>query len=273
MVATETGKLRGRFPYARVGSGPRTLVVFPGLDDAMFDGTYPPGAGAAFWWYFSRYVDTHTVYVVSRPRGLPEGHAIGDMAAEYAAVLAEDLGPGDVLGVSMGGLIALELAIRRSDLVERLVLANSGCRIADLEVVRRFRRYARERDWSSIRAELSAAMFSDLRAVTYPPLARTLGRFVLPKPAVPSDVAVSLDAIEAYDATDRLGDVAAPTLVFGGADDPYFPESILRRTADGIPDSELDLVRGGKHGAFHERKWRFDGRATAFLERRARTVG
>lgn len=75
-----TGVLLDQFPYARMGCGPRTMVVLPGVDDAMFSGRYPPSAAWALYWYFSRFVDDYTVYVVSRPCGLPEGYAIADMA-------------------------------------------------------------------------------------------------------------------------------------------------------------------------------------------------
>jgi pimeloyl-ACP methyl ester carboxylesterase len=97
-------------------------------------------------------------------------------------------------------------------------------------------------------------MFSDWREMVYPQVAVTLGRVLAPKPADPDDVRISLAAARAYEGGDRLDDVAAPTLVFGGTDDPFFPESVLRETAAGIPEAELTLVRGGKHGAFHERK-------------------
>lgn len=72
-VDSGSGELLDRSPYVRVGDGPRTLVVIPGLDDAMFDGRYPAGSGWAFYWYFSRFVDEFTVYVVSRPRRLDRG--------------------------------------------------------------------------------------------------------------------------------------------------------------------------------------------------------
>lgn len=254
-------------PYARVGDGPEPLVVVPGIDDAMFSGRYPLPLQVALYWYFSEFVGDYTVYLVSRPRHLPDGHSIDGMADGYAAVLAEELGPANVVGISMGGLIAQSLAARYPDLVDRTVLANTGVRIADTDVVDRFLGYADARDWASIRAELSAAMFSDWRQAVYPPLAATVGRAVAPRPADPDDVDVSLEAIRAFDGADLLGDVEAPTLLFGGTEDPYFPEETLRETAAAVPEAELTLVHGGKHAAFHERKPAFDSRVLSFLER------
>ena len=263
-----SGDLLEEFPYVRVGDGPRTLLVVPGIDDAMYSGRYPPGARASMYAYFSAYVDDFTVYVVSRPRHLPEDAGIDEMADGYARVLDEALGPAAVLGVSMGGMIAQSLAARHPDVVERLVLANTGPRVDDVDTVDRFLGYAADRDWAAIRAELSSAMFSDWRAAVYPPVALTLGRVLAPRPADPDDVRISLEAIREFDGRDLLGDVEAPTLVFGGTEDPFFPEALLRETAAGIPGAELTLVHGGKHGAFHEQKPAFDSRVVSFLDRR-----
>lgn len=268
----DVGELPGGFPYARAGDGPRVLLVIPGLQDALFRGRYPVGAGWALRWYFARFVDDHAVHVVSRPRGLPDGRTVADMADGYATVLADELGPADVVGISMGGMIAQELGVRHPDLVDRLVLANTGVRIDDRTAVERFLQYARDRDWARMRAELAAATFTDWRGVWYPTVALTAGRLLPPRPAVPDDVRVSLEAVGAFDASDRVADVEAPTLVFGGTDDPFFPESVLAETAASIPNAELAVVPGGKHGAFHERKATFDARVDAFLERTAESA-
>lgn len=267
-MPTQTGTLLGEFPYVRVGDGPRTLVVLPGFGDAMFSGRYPYAAAPALATYFYRYLDEYTVYLISRPRGLPEGYTISESAGDHARILGE-LGPVDVLGISMGGLIGQQLCVRHPTLVDRLVVANSACRLGDdgREPVRRMLRDAREYDWFSIRAELARGLYSDLRSVAYPPFIQTVGPFVLPRPADPDDVRLSLTAILDYDGRDELDDITQPTLVIGGSRDPYFTEDVLRETAEGIPDATLSLIRGAKHGAFHERKFTFDRRTTAFLAR------
>lgn len=112
----------------------------------MFPGRYTVGMGWVAYSYFARFVDDYSVYVISRPRSLSHGATIADMADGYADVISAELGQADVVGVSMGGQIGLELAIRHPDLVDQLVLADSGVRIADLDAVGRFERYARNHD-------------------------------------------------------------------------------------------------------------------------------
>lgn len=268
-ASAATGTLPGEFPYVRVGDGPRTLAVLPGFGDAMFTGRYPAVAAPILATYFRRYLDDHTVYLLSRPRGLPAGYTARESADDHARLFEDVLGPVDALGISMGGLVAQELAANRGDLVDRLVLASTACRLGDegREPVRRMLAYAHEHDWAAIRSELSAGMFADWRRFAYPPLVQTVGRFVMPRPADPDDVVVSLELILEYDGCDHLAAVDAPTLVIGGARDPYFTEPAIHATAAGIADARLSIVSGGKHGVFHERKAIFDRRTTDFLAR------
>ena len=47
--------------------------------------------------------------------------------------------------------------------------------------------------------------------------------------------------------------------------DPFFPEPILRATAEGIPTATMALITGAKHGAFDERKRLHDSHVLSFL--------
>lgn len=265
--STETGTLDG-FPYVRVGDGPRALAVLPGFGDAMHHGRYPPGSGPMLAAYFARYLDEYAIYLLSRQRSLPAEYTIEDSADDHAGLLESELGPVDVLGISMGGLIGQQLCVRHPDLADRLVVASSACRLGESgrDPARRMLARARERDWFSIRAELVTGMFAGWRQVAYPPFVRTAGRFLLPRPADPEDVVVSLKAILAYDGCEGLDAIEQPTLVIGGSEDPYFTADVQRETAEGIPEGELSLI-SGKHGVFHERKGTFDRRVRRFLRR------
>lgn len=263
----EWGHLEGVFPYVRVGDGPRTLVVVPGLGDAMFDGEYGRVATRGIQLYLRRFLDEYTVYVVNRPRGLAEDTTIQEMADDYAHVLENDIGPATVLGVSMGGLIGQELANRRPDLVDQLVIAVSGCRLGSEgePIVRQLREYARDQEWIEIRSRLVHEMYTGVRRTVYPQVVRTVGRLNPPEPADPQDVIASIDAVLDFDGTDRLAGIEASTLVIGGTDDVFFPERILRETKDGIRDVRLAMFRGARHGAFQEHKERFDSIVLSFL--------
>lgn len=264
----ETGTLLGEFPYVRVGGGDRPLVLFPGVGDAMFSGNYGRPVAWMLRWAFQPYLDEHTVYVLSRPRGLPADHRADEMAADYARVLDAEIGPADVVGLSLGGFLAQSLALRRPDLVRDLVLASTGARMGErgFEDTSRFREAASRRDWPAIRAGLNREMFSGPGRFVLPIVTLTAGRPFVTRPAVPSDVDVSLATLQEFDSRDRLGEIDARTIVVAGDRDPYFPEPIQRELADGIPDAELTFISGGRHGAVMEQKPAFDAVVTSFLE-------
>lgn len=269
----DVGYLLEEFPYARAGGGSRPLVVVPGFGDAMHPGAHPPATAWLLGSYYWRFLDDHAVYLLSRQRGLPEGYTIPEMARDHARVFDATFGdrPADVLGLSMGGMIAQALAAEHPEAVGRVVLGVSGADVTDegRESARRWKGYARERDWAAIRSELAAGMFSDWRALAYPPVVRTAARPFLPRPADPEDVRVSLDAILDYageEAAGRLPRIEAPTLVIGGEEDPYFSSRIMRETAAEIADAEVYAIPGARHGAFHDRKNTFDRRVAGFLD-------
>ena len=272
MTSSVTGHLFDSFPYIRVGSGEKQLVVIPGFGDSLFSGSYPPAAGWAVGSYYHRFTDEYTVHYISRPRGLPANYAIDDATEQYGQILDEIPTPADILGISMGGFIGQELAARYPELVEQLVVTASGTRVADAgrPTVRRWKGYAEDLRWSRLRSELAAELYShrDWRRYVFPSTVQMAGQVFLPRPAVPTDVSRSLTAILDYDGRDTLSDVEADTFVIGGSDDPFFPDSILHETAEGIPEATAFPIEGARHGAFDERKRLHDRQVRAFLDGR-----
>src|SRR5207247_3926824 len=104
--------------YATAGDGPPVLLIC---------GTGQP---ADLW--FAQVTDLtaagHTVITFDnrgcgRSEAPPAPYQVADMAADTAALIEHlGLGPCDIIGYSLGGYIAQELAVTRADLVRRLVL-------------------------------------------------------------------------------------------------------------------------------------------------------
>lgn len=266
----ERGRLPGTYPYYRFGRGDRTLVVLPGLGDA-FAGESPSRLAARTLehHYFSGFTDGFDVAVVGRRRHLPADHSTRAMAADCAeAIDALDAGgPVDVYGLSLGGLVAQHLAVDFPDLVDRLVLGVAGARLGETgrRIARRWTNWAETGRWREIAADSAVVSYVGWRRRVYPPVLRATSRF-FPEPADIGDVAVSGRAALDHDATDRLPDIEAPTLVAGGTADRFFPEEILVETADLVPDARLELFEGGGHGVYEERKKAFDASVKAFLD-------
>jgi pimeloyl-ACP methyl ester carboxylesterase len=69
-----------------------------------------------------------------------------------------------------------------------------------------------------------------------------------------------------WNTTGRLAEISAPTLIIGGSEDPFFSESLLRETAERIPNATLRVYEGVGHGVPKERKRRYESDVLAFLK-------
>jgi len=259
----ETGRIADH-PFVRTGSGDRTLLVVPGLNDPLHtvaDSRWFPCLMAR---YCRRYASTHTVYFVSRPHGLAPDLTTRDLAAGYAEVLAS-IGPADVLGLSMGGFVATHLATDRPDLVRRVALGLAADRLSSRgrRAVRRWCRWGRAGEWGRVYRDA-------YRLIADPPLrwllqAGSVGYDLAYDPADPAEFFVTADATLAHDAAARLEAVDAPTLVVGGTRDPFFAPSAFRRTARALPDGKLALLDGVGHEVAIHYPDAFDGTVGRFL--------
>ncbi|ADJ14940.1 alpha/beta fold hydrolase [Halalkalicoccus jeotgali] len=260
---------RGRWanhPYVAVGDGPRTLLVIPGLNDPLCRVTDR-------WWfsllvatYCERYTGRHTVAMVSRPAGLPDNASTRDLAAGYSNVL-EEVGPADVLGLSMGGFLVEHLAADCPDLLEHAILGLAAARLSEhgRTVVERWHAHADRGEFRPIYEEAAGAVAVGLRGPVVRGAARLYGRLGSPPPVDRRDFLVSADACLAHDATDRLVDIEVPTLVIGGTEDPFFTREHYRETVRRIPGAAFVEIEEAGHEAVLDRRGEFDGGIREFL--------
>jgi pimeloyl-ACP methyl ester carboxylesterase len=266
MVAVDYGLFEDRLPYYRFGSGTDPLVVVPGLSDAMRRGEPNRAVGEALARRYRAYTDDYTVWVVSRPSGLPAGSSTRDLAGGYATVL-EAVGGGDVLGLSLGGFVAQHLAADYPALVDRLVLGVSASRLGEegRTVVSRWRQLAAEGQWGELAADTARHTYVGWRRPAYAAALRAFGATALGRPATPADVVISCEACLDHDAGDRLAELPVPTLVVGGDRDELFPANLLRETAETLPEGRLELLPGVGHGATEQAHEAFDAAVLSFL--------
>jgi pimeloyl-ACP methyl ester carboxylesterase len=269
--SVETGTFLGEFPYVRVGNGPQNLLILPGITLE----NDPPNRLAA-WTYrlgFGRFARNYTVYVINRKRGMPPGYISQDMAADYTRVIEGELGSSHLMGFSTGGSIAQYVALECPEAVQSLVLIVSASRLSEegREICKRWQALAREERWHELRADMaSVTVTSQTNKRLARAFIRVFGRFVLRVPSDPQDFLTTLEADLTHDTTGRLGEISAPTLIIGGSEDPFFPESLLCETAEKIPDATLHIYEGVGHGVPKERKRRYENDTLAFLDYRLR---
>ncbi|MBK9087523.1 MAG: alpha/beta fold hydrolase [Holophagales bacterium] len=175
---------------------------------------------------------------------------MGDLADDAAAVLeAAGVGPAFVFGISMGGMVALELALRHPGRVRALALGATfagwrASRKASLAVMGELIVGGALSRMGSHRLIAGALVSKELADGD---LAR-FGRWVEGTGRVgPRVLAQQLAAVTAWDATARLGEIRVPTLALTGDADQLVPVANSRRLVEAISGARLVLLRGAGH--------------------------
>jgi pimeloyl-ACP methyl ester carboxylesterase len=165
------------------------------------------------------------------------------MADAVATVLrARGLGPVAIEAESGGGRISLWLAVDHPDLVDRLVLASVASETPpDSPMAARMARWvqlAEDGEWGTFFAAMAQQMkaASEGEAASFAAAAR-----LQPRPATPErfigELKATLDPTSFV--TDRLGEIAVPTLVLAGEQDQVVPLASTQLVADRIPGAHL----------------------------------
>src|SRR5215203_1071701 len=230
---------RPRLFYERRGHGePLLLITGFTISSAIFDPIRPL--------YEDRFDCISYDHRGSGRSGAPPWPTSMPELAGDAVRLLDALGveSAHVYGLSMGGMVAQEMAIRFPDRVRGLVL---GCSTAGGP--RAIRPTARE--WGALLAAmagglrepgrpwLAGALFSDEFRREHPERVRELLRFFAAHRAPPHGATAHFLASVYHDTVSRLDRIQAPTLVLHGAQDAMAPIANARLIADRIPDAEL----------------------------------
>jgi len=240
------GALYGGLPYLAVGQCP-PLVVFSGLSAEHAN---PTGLARRLELQTLKPMARQfTVYAVNRKPGLPAGSTIRDLAGHYAEAIAREFpGPVCVEGISTGGSIAQQFAIDHPQLVRRLVLTATACRLSPhgREVQRRFAELTAEgrprRAYAALGPTLAATVAGG-RA-----FAALMWLFAGSQRADdPSDMLVTVAAEDTFDASPQLHRITAPTLLVAGGRDRFYAPELFRETAEHIPNARLRLYQDKGH--------------------------
>lgn len=193
--------------------------------------------------------------------------------AEDAAALLQALGVthAHIAGISMGGFIALELALRHPEMVEKLVLTSTSAGgrthvaphwlMTMMLVMPRIRRQEPGMAAKSVYARIMAPDYCAAHPEEWENIAE-LARY-RPQPAVA--YRRQLQACQRHDVAARLGEIAAPTLVIHGTVDPLVPVANGKYLAEHIPGARLILYPDTGHIPIVERAEDYNRDVLAFL--------
>jgi 3-oxoadipate enol-lactonase len=234
------------------------------------------GLGFGRWaWFrqvpaFSRHFRTIT-FDARGERDLKGG--VADLAADAVALLEHlRVKKAHVLGTSLGGFVAQELALLRPDLVDRLILVCTS--------------YGREgpetmSPWAladmiglpslnaerAVRRGLEAAT-SDAYRAERPEEFEQIVRWRLADSPSLSAYYKQVRAGARFDVSRDVGHITSPTLVIHGAEDRYVPVANAVALAEEIPGARLRVLDDAGHLVFIERYADVNREAVTFLKPR-----
>ena len=260
------GTFSGGLPYLALGSGEPLVYLCgftlnhrnpqPGLERTLTLRTVTPLARAGF-----------EIYFTNRWPGMAANTTFADVAARHADGILDHFGkPVDVLGVSTGGSLALQLIADRPDVVRRAVVACAAYMLGPramklqrelLQALEETGRYSSQAILDSLQGKLRSRL---LRAVLTPVAVVAARRITIENP---TDTIAMLRAEYAFDVRDQLKDIQTETLVICGAQDDFWRPEMFAETACLLPRGRLIMYPNRGHALITAQEFFRD--VTAFL--------
>ena len=194
-----------------------------------------------------------------------------DMAADTVALMeAVGIKKAHVLGYSMGGMIAQELALAYPDKISGLILVATDCGIslrieARPEYSRLFTEMIRL-GTNEAKTAAAGCLFANQTFESRPDIMQRYAEVSLRFPAPQRTLERQWEAITRHDACSRLQNITAPTLVITGSEDALVPPENSRVLAERIPNAQLRSIDGGGHLFVVEQPQQFNEAVLGFLD-------
>jgi 3-oxoadipate enol-lactonase len=192
-------------------------------------------------------------------------YSIRQFADDAAALLQHlDAAPAHILGISMGGMIALQLAVDHPKMVKSLTIVNSGPELVLRTWKQRIAIYSR---FAIVRLMGMRKMGEMLATRLLPGPAHAAARDTFVERWARNDPDAYLRALRAligWSVTPRLGSIRVPTLILA-ADQDYTPVPFKEEYTAKIPGARLVVVPDSRHMLPVERPAEFNRAGLDFL--------
>ncbi|HMJ36914.1 MAG TPA: alpha/beta fold hydrolase [Baekduia sp.] len=198
---------------------------------------------------------------IGRSARIDDPFSIVDLAEDAAGLLdAVGWESAHVLGISMGGMVAQELALRHPQRIRTLTLGCTYCggpgsALAPQATIERLSAGMMSGDKelairTAFEVNVSAAFAA--RDGAYDTFRAMAGALPAPVPVI----MLQMQAVAGHDTSARLPSLAAPTLVIHGDEDQMLPVDNGRLIASLVPGARLAILEGVAHMFWWEQSQR-----------------
>jgi pimeloyl-ACP methyl ester carboxylesterase len=202
-----------------------------------------------------------------------EPYRIGDIAEDTFALMGElGIGSASLVGISMGGFVALELALRHAEAVERLLLvvtsAGGATHVPTSPGIMRLLMPGEDEDVETgdgarrVCSAVAAPGFAD----AHPEAIEEFVEIAVHNPMSKGAYLRQLQACRAHDVSGSLDRIDRPTLVLHGDVDPLVPLENGRLLAERISGARLKVYADTGHIPEVERADEFNRDLIEFIE-------
>ncbi|MBN2098722.1 MAG: alpha/beta hydrolase [Dehalococcoidia bacterium] len=203
----------------------------------------------------------------------PPGPYTTKMMAGDTIALMDHLGTkkAHILGGSMGGMAAQEIAIEHPERLDKLVLSSTSAGGQPLQDVFFGMIEAATPGWNRSRPDLASADLQKFMAAVASRSFNGMLYQLLIMPLVKLQAALGrvkvpvgqLEAMLSHNAVERLDSIQAPTLVLTGSQDRLMPPNSSKELASRIKGAKLVVIEGGAHALGGQR---FNKEVLSFLK-------
>jgi len=176
----------------------------------------------------------------------PGPYTVEELAADVVATAdALDLGRFAYVGLSIGGAVGQVLGLDHAERLSSLVLCSTAPVFGDPATWTERAAQVRREGLEPLVAATTERWFTPSYRSSQPDRVAWVMDMLRATPA--EGYAGCCEALARYDVSDRLGQVAVPTRVVAGADDPGTPPGVARLIADAVPGADLVVLDDAAH--------------------------
>lgn len=215
------------------------------------------GGSAATWRHQEpRFEGCLVVALPGHPAGTPFD-TVGAYAEWVAHAIGDVPGPRVLVGHSMGGAVALQVALDHPHLVDGLVMVGSGARL-----------FVPDAAFEQARTDFPSECERLLRKGLWEPDDATIALEVEAMGQVGQETLLrDYAACRTFDVVERLGELSAPILLVTGVHDGLTPPSLAEEVARGVRQALVVLVADAGHWVMIEQAATLDLLVAGFLAR------
>lgn len=197
----------------------------------------------------------------------PGPYSMAQFAADTAGLIrALECAPAHIVGISLGGMIAFQLAVDAPDLVRSLTIVNAAPEFVARTAGERYQVFQRKLIIRLLGMRKMGEVLS--KRLFVKPEQADLRRVFVDRWAEndPRAYREAMQAILGWSVADHLSKVECPTLIIAAEQD-YTPVAFKETYAARMPRAELVVIRDSRHATPVEQPDKFNEIVSAFISR------